>query len=86
MTALLAGCKCQVTLRRIETQRGYTFPLREGMAAGSMPPHVHGQRPPPALRFRVTPLYHSPASPRRTSKYTSYDPSGRSRCYETQLA
>ncbi|CAF4771663.1 unnamed protein product [Pieris macdunnoughi] len=22
----------------------------------SMPPHVHGQRPPPALRFRVSPV------------------------------
>ncbi|CAH2264012.1 jg16396 [Pararge aegeria aegeria] len=52
------------SLREHQTHRdarrcGYTFPLREGMAARSMPPHVHGQRPPPALRFRVT----LPASP-----------------------
>ncbi|CAG9585415.1 unnamed protein product [Danaus chrysippus] len=74
---------------------GYTFPLREGMDGGSMPPHVHGHRPPPALRFRVDPpappdtprhLQHPPAPPTRPphSKYTSNDPLDC--CYETQLA
>ncbi|CAH2073869.1 unnamed protein product, partial [Iphiclides podalirius] len=42
--------------RRRSPQSTYTFPLREGMDARSMPPHVHGQRPPPALRFRVRPV------------------------------
>lgn len=34
------------------------------MAGGSMPPHVHGQRPPPALRFRVTGATARPFAPR----------------------
>ena len=71
----------------------HTFRCARVWPLGSMPPYVHGQRPPPALRFRVTGATARPSPPRppapptRRAKYRHldlHDPSGRS--YETQLA